>query len=56
MMIQIIQVFQVCQYHAPFFTVILYVETYTIVTRYKHFKHLVKSGELKSWAEYNPSN
>ncbi|XP_011869595.1 PREDICTED: uncharacterized protein LOC105562984 [Vollenhovia emeryi] len=47
-------VFQVCQYHTIFlFIVILYVETYIILMRYKYFQHLVKSGEVKSWAEYN---
>lgn len=48
-------VFQVCQYHTIFlFIVVLHIETYTILMRYKNFQHLVKSGELKSWAEYNP--
>lgn len=47
-------VFQVCQYRTIFLFVVLRIDTYTILIRYNNFQHLVKSGELKCWAEYNP--
>lgn len=44
-------IFQVCHYHTIFlFIVVLHIETYIILMRYNNFQHLVKSGELNSWA------